>query len=442
MESYTRYGPVFGAIAICSASFAVGVILMKSDKDTDTDQAPLEVAASSEKKASQENAPNADPVKTDTKKATGTDSGILSVNVPAGWSPPTNQANGLTPIKGLFPTDPGPIGPWKTRSGYGLPNPRKLTSREKSALNMLGKAEAIHRANYTRIPLPDGSTIPGVPTIDGNEAKKRLLDKVALKGLGDGFEEFVREMAIQNPDYIEIAITNQADWEDVEKVLKGTNDASYKKSANAFPIVWRQSGDAKEGDWLSFGLSAGKVRYVKASFPMRLLIGPQDPENAPLIAAELVPGGRSPPDPDKAYKKFKPRPRDAGPPEIEVLQKLGVVKDVKVVFVEGKNTGGKLDSENKKAEEAIDKPLYPDLVGTARKFQRTQVTSLIVTPSKSISLDELTDIMNDTTLRTDDTTTFPGMKVRWYHYSWMEFGIVEGQVKKVRMFTLNIPAKL
>ena len=59
-----------------------------------------------------------------------------------------------------------------------------------------------------------------------------------------------------------------------------------------------------------------------------------------------------------------------------------------------------------------------------------------------VNAGEVTDIMNDTTMRTDDTTTFPGTKVRWYRYFWIEYGIVDGQVKKVRIHVNIIPAKL
>jgi hypothetical protein len=330
MNSFAKSGPVAGAISVCAATFAVGLIFMRSNDNEEEDQPAPALAATTDQKP--DGAPKTDKPKTDSKQSTGAGPGILIFNAPPNWQGPASETNtGVAP--GAWPGASFPNqamnGPWKERSGYGLPNPRRLTDREKKALNLLGKAEAIHSAPYSRKTLNDGSTIPGVPPLEKGEAKKRLLEKVEAKGLGDGFDEYVREMAIQNPDHIEITITNQADWEDVEKVLTGGNDPSYKKSANAYPLIWKYSGDTSKGDWLCFGLSAGKVRYVKAEFPMRLMIGTADAENSALIAAELVPGGRSLPDPDKAWKKAKPRPKEAGPPEIEVLQKLGVVNDVK-----------------------------------------------------------------------------------------------------------------
>ena len=141
-------------------------------------------------------------------------------------------------------------------------------------------------------------------------------------------------------------------------------------------------------------------------------------------------------------KKPQPRLPAAGPREVEVLEKLGVVRDVKVVHANGLRPDNKLVTANETAQEAVGKALYPDLLTTARKFQRSPGSHVIVTPSKSISLDEMTDIMNDTTMRTDDTTTFPGLKVQWYHYHWIDYGIVDGQVKKVRITCQSIPPKL
>jgi hypothetical protein len=190
-------------------------------------------------------------------------------------------------------------------------------------------------------------------------------------------------------------------------------------------------------------VKSGQVCEVRASFPS-FCSGPNGtfPVDSPLLPAEWVPGGRSLPDPTKAVKKAKPRPADAGPREVEALTKLGVVRDFKVVLFDGARPAKGAASANETAQETVGKALYPDLLATARKFQRNQVSHLIVTPSKPMSLDEMTDIMNDTPSRTEDSKTFPGMTVRWYHYHWIDFGIIDGQVKKVRISCSAIPPKL
>ena len=309
-------------------------------------------------------------------------------------------------------------------------------------MNLLGGAAAIHKATYSRVTVNDGSTVPGVPPLENGEAKKLLFDKIKAKGMGDGFSEFIQEIAIQNPTFMEVEVSVEANWTDLEKILGETTKPHGLANARSNQMDWHGTGDVDKGDWLSFGVSNGKVRYVRASFPMMDFRSPWSGGAPLLVAAESVPGGRSAPNPDKAFKKFKPRPQNAEPREVEALEKLGVVSDIKPILFEGKRPGVRLDGVNETAQEALGKPLYPDLLTVARKYPRAQINQLLVTTSKSISLDELTDIMNDTTLRTDDAKTFPGLTVRWYRYNWIEFGIVDGNVKKVRISLFAIPKKL
>jgi hypothetical protein len=45
-------------------------------------------------------------------------------------------------------------------------------------------------------------------------------------------------------------------------------------------------------------------------------------------------------------------------------------------------------------------------------------------------------------VRRDDSRTFPGVTVKWYSYSWLEFGIVDGKVQKIRIHCQSMPKKL
>jgi hypothetical protein len=283
-----------------------------------------------------------------------------------------------------------------------------------------------------------------VPELQNGEVKKRLLDKVAAKGIADGFEEFIREIAIQNPIYIEVNVSREAAWADVSKALGQAEKIPGREAASKYGgTTWYNTGKIDSGDWLSFGVISDQVRHLRASFPSSYY-APNGvfPVDSPLLPVEMVPGGRSLPDPEKAVKKGKFRPAAAGPREIEFFEKLGVARDCRVVLFDPPRKTNKVDADEI-VQEAIGKALYPNLLAAARKLQRTQVSHLIVTPSLTMSLDEMTDIMNDTPFRTYDSKTFPGTKVRWYRYhQWLEVGIADGQVKKIRINCSNVPPKL
>src|SRR5262249_8445559 len=158
------------------------------------------------------------------------------------------------------------------------------------------------------------STIPGVPPLMAQEVKEIVLGKIRTKGMGDGFEDAIRTLAVHNPNYLTVTVAQERDWADLEKILGARQPANSKPESiyvrvwgerpMGFKITWYSFG------WLGFGVDAGKVRLVRASFPM---FGPG------LIAAEMVVGGRSPPDPSKALKKAKPRPANAPPPLVDAL---------------------------------------------------------------------------------------------------------------------------
>jgi hypothetical protein len=432
--------------AICFVSFGLGLVVLRYGQEPEPEQPTSAlVLTGGDTPTDAPPKPDSPPVQpSTTDPATGV-AGLITAsatNAPAD----AGTKMGVGPWSGLNGEGwkGGAVnGPWKERSGYGIANPRRLTPGEKKALNLLGGIQQVQSSKFTRTTLKDGSEIPGVPPMPMEEVKKKLFDKVAAKGLGEGFESFMREIAIQNPDHMTLRVKTEADWDAVEASLEFPRKLYGPQQAFGFRLTWYGIGTDDQGNWLSFGVDSGKVRMVRASFPgMYVSDGLTPVEEGALIPAELVPGGRSDPNPDKAWKAPKSRPKEAGPREVEVLQKLGVVKDVQFTYFEGNVFANKIDDPAKAFEEAIGKPLSPDMLTTARTLARSKVSHLIVTPSKSISLDTMTDIMNDTTMRKDDTTTFPGLKVRWYRYNWIEFGIVDGQVKKVRITVNGIPAKL
>jgi hypothetical protein len=205
---------------------------------------------------------------------------------------------------------PGPVsvpaarqGPWAKRSGYGLPDPRPLTAAEKQALNLLGDGVKTAGYKFSRVTLDDGSTVPGVPPLRPEEVESLVLGKVRSQGIGDGFEDAVRTLAVQNPNYLMLKVSREAAWAELEQILgpqqtaHGPRTVYYappgQRGQVVYQMTWYGSG------WLSFGVDSGRVRMIQASFPM---FGPG------LVPAESVPGGRSLPDPSKA-RKSGPRPR-------------------------------------------------------------------------------------------------------------------------------------
>jgi hypothetical protein len=202
----------------------------------------------------------------------------------------------------------------------------------------------------------------------------------------------------------------------------------HDRKFHSYQIQWINSG------WLRFGVDAGAVKMIRAEFDGFIVSYPE------YIAAEDVPGGRSDPDPSKALKKAKARPLNAPPPSVEMLQKLGSIRDIKVV-----PRPGKKDSEaaRKLASELAGKPLYPDMIRAALQCKgQSDVWDFLITPSATISVDEMTDAMTDTRMRRDDSRTFPGLTVKWYSYFWLEFGIVDGKVQKIRVHCQTMPKDL
>ena len=103
-------------------------------------------------------------------------------------------------------------------------------------------------------------------------------------------------MAIQNPNYLNVKVSSEANWTDVKKALGEVQKATGPSFASGLSLDWYNTGKVDSGDWLSFGVSADKVRLVQASFPT-FYRSPDGafPVDCPLLPAELVPGGSLPP---------------------------------------------------------------------------------------------------------------------------------------------------
>jgi hypothetical protein len=288
--------------------------------------------------------------------------------------------------------------------------------------------------------LDDGSTIPALPSPGDKEVRDMVLGKIRAKGLADGFEDAVRSLAVRNPSQITVLVSREADWRTVEKAL-GIDKVElnpdhgvkmgYSRGGKPvrYNIEWIKSG------WLRFGVDSGRVKMIGCEFGGFIV---QYPE---YIAAEDVEGGRSDPDPSKALKKAKVRPANAPLPAVETLEKLGRVREIKVVPYAAKKEPA---SAKKIAAELAGRPLYPDVVDAARKCKgQREVLEFLVTPSNAMTLSEMTDIMGENTrMHRDDSRTFPGTTVKWYNYYWLELGIVDGQVKKVRIHCQTVPKEL
>ena len=403
---------LLGVAVLGAAVFGAGVVLMGGPW-TQSAEPPAVAVAPKEDTAPPDEPPADDPIKA-----------------------PQRQAPRVAPDPDPAPPGKGPPvwnGKWEKSSGLGLPNPHRLSDNEKAALNLLGGATDTHTFSFSSETLDDGSTVPGVPPLSAQEVKDIILSKIRAKGMGDGFEDAIRTLAVHNPSHLSVWVSQPRDWADLQKLLDKRElgkpeTASFRVPGGRpvrYQIQWASYG------WLAFGVDSGKVRLVAANFGF----GSNE-----LVAAESIPGGRSAPDPSKALKKPKPRPANAPPRQVDALQRLGNVVDVKVVPYPAAKRDAKFEALVKTADEAVGKPLHPDLIETARKVREGQkVLELIVTTSRSIPVDELTDIMGGTRFIHDDATTFSGTALKWYVYYWLEFGVADGKVQKVRVHCQSVP---
>jgi hypothetical protein len=110
-------------------------------------------------------------------------------------------------------------GKWEKPSGLGLPNPHRLSDNENAALYLLGGATDTHTFAFSSQTLDDGSTVPGVPPLSAQEVKDIVLGKIRTKGMGDGFEDAIRTLAVHNPSHLSVWVAQPRDWADLQKLL-------------------------------------------------------------------------------------------------------------------------------------------------------------------------------------------------------------------------------
>lgn len=328
-----------------------------------------------------------------------------------------------------------PPGPWGSRSMWGLPSPGRLNAKQKQALGMLGTANNTHDYRFGgSMVLGDGSTIPGVPALKPKEIEDKVMGEIREKGLAEGFETAVRFLALpHNLDRLTLQVTVTPEWTDVLAIL-GKSEATSQddiyldkppaKANDYYRITWHRYG------WLKFGVAKGKVLAIRA-----------DMSHAPLVAAEDVAGGRSPPDPARvAARQKKQRPPGAPPREVDALKMLGQASSVQVTTRKTLKADPKLDGLVRDAQRLSGQDLYPNMVQTARELKQSFYSEyLIVTPSKSPTLQQIQEVMDETKFIMDDKTTMPGQNLKWHKYHWLEFGVVNGQVERVRISVAFTP---
>ncbi len=321
---------------------------------------------------------------------------------------------------------------WKVKTMFGLPKPHKLNAKEKAALKLLGGARDEPQFKFSSMELEDGSRIPGTPLLESKDVKQRVLGKVKDMGIADGFEAAILELAPHNLNNLILPVDKTPPWTELQSILGAADSSSEgdlwftetKVRVNAYyRITWHRYG------WLYFGVGKDLVRAIKA-----------DMRHAEIVAAETYPGGRSPPDPARvAERKKKEKPK--GPREQNALRLLGQAVDVRVATRKSLKPDPKLNALVTGANELAGKDLYPHMIETARKLKESRQSDyLLVTPSNTITLDELNKVMGVTSMTNTDATTLPGKTLTWHRHFWLEFGVADGQVKKVRIHCSVMPS--
>ena len=178
------------AFAIAAVAFGAGVFALRSGKEVSaTVQKPAAPLPFNAPPAEVGEQPAAD---VPAKKAESpvARAAVKSAVVPAGSA--VDKGKPVSAVSSAVRIDAPPgKSPWTLKTIWGLPNPRKLGAKEKEALKLLGGARDAPQFKFSRVELDDGSTIPGTPSMDADDVKKRVLDKVKSKGMADGFEAVI-----------------------------------------------------------------------------------------------------------------------------------------------------------------------------------------------------------------------------------------------------------
>jgi hypothetical protein len=322
---------------------------------------------------------------------------------------------------------------WTLKTMFGLPAPRKLTAKEKAGLRLLGTADDTHTYKFNRMTLDDGSTIPGTPVLSSKEIKDRVIGPIKKLGLADGFEAAVIDLAPHSLQYLTVQVSAEPNWTEVEPSLgkaEGQSEGDvWLRPPTGQGTAYYRIGWFRYG-WLEFGVGQGKVRVIRA-----------DMRHAEVVAAETVPGGRSPADPNHVAKKQKQHRSPTEPAaEVDALQLLGRAKDVKVTTRRSNQRDPKLDQLVQSAESLNGKDIYPGAIETARRLKQSLRSEyLIFTPTNAVTIDQIIELLGDPFSTQADTGIAKTQRMTWHRYHWLEFGTVAGKVVTVRLNCMMTP---
>lgn len=399
-------------LVVAAGAFAGGVVILRKEPPAPRQEAAVQQLAALSVKDEAEDKPAAEPAQPEPPAA-----------------PPAVKTAPVAPK--ATPAPAAPVHKEWVSTIWGLPEPRKLTSKEKAALALLGTVEDTAGFKFSTVRLEDGSSIPGVPPPESEEVTRRVVAKVKALGLPDGFEAVVQELSFHNLNHLIVPVTKPAEWATLATILgqpdaeAGHSDVYVRgpgRSRTYYGVTWQRYG------WLEFGVAEGKVRALRAEL-----------RHADIVPAESIPGGRTPPDPVKAaeYKKKLPRRGD----EAEALRLLGQAADVRVTERKLVKADPNFPALAREANGLVGKDLHPHLLEAARKLRQSrQAEHLVVTPSRPCTVDQMLELMGPGNVRSSDTTTIPGQTLTWYRFGAVEFGGVGAQVKKVRVLCALVSA--
>jgi hypothetical protein len=396
--------PATIAVGAATATFGVGVFFMLSGNPKPV---PL--------------APRVGPVPVVDPPA------VIAAELPAAVQAPKQVAIANPPVV--------PEQGWTLKTMFGLPSPRKLTKKEKAGLQLLGSADDTHTYKFNRMTLDDGSTIPGTPAPNSKEIKDRVVGPIKKLGLADGFEAAVIDLAPRGLSFLTVQVSTEQAWTEVEPVV-GKPDGQSEDDVWLKPPTGRGQAYYRIGwfryGWLEFGVGQGKVRVIRA-----------DMRHAEVVAAETIPGGRSPADPAKAKsaKKHKQHrsPTDQAV-EVDALQLLGRAKDVKVTTRRSLKQDSQLDQLVKSAESLNGKDVYPGAIETARRLKQSLRSEyLVFTPTANVTINQIQELLGDPFSSQADTGVAKSQRITWHRYHWLEFGTVGSKVVTVRLNCMMTP---
>ena len=97
----------------------------------------------------------------------------------------------------------------------------------------------------------------------------------------------------------------------------------------------------------------------------------------------------------------------------------------------------RLDELVRGTRRLVGKDVYPGAIETARELKKSlKVQHLAITPSANPAMSEIIELLGDPIWIKPDAGQ---ASLKWQHYHWIDFGVEEGKVVKVRINCLMIP---